>query len=174
MTERHTTVGEHVFETNGYFDRFGLARRRGQMPKDTLLIPIKDKETVAVKALEIEAKKTTPPPRYNEATLLSAMEGAGNWWKTKNYGKPSVLAVWAHRQRAPPSLKGWCANGICCGRDETFIPPPKAQSLVRLLRALKIEALILPETTGDWEYRRATNRAKRKKIERILCRKYAN
>ena len=75
MTERHTTVGEHVFETNGrILTDLGWRAAAGQMPKDTLLIPIKDKETVAVKALEIEAKKTTPPPRYNEATLLSAME----------------------------------------------------------------------------------------------------
>ena len=95
------------------------------MPKDTLLIPIKDKETVAVKALEIEAKKTTPPPRYNEATLLSAMEGAGKLVEDEELREAMRARGLGTRQRAPPSLKGWCANGICCGRDETFIPRPR-------------------------------------------------
>lgn len=154
MTERHTTVGEHVFETNGrILTDLGWRAAAGQMPKDTLLIPIKDKETVAVKALEIEAKKTTPPPRYNEATLLSAMEGAGKLvedeelreaMRARGLGTPATRAS---------IIEGLVRERYLLRKGRDLHPTPKAQSLVRLLRALKIEALILPETTGDWEYR---------------------
>ena len=41
------------------------------------LTPVKPGEKVATEKIEVAANQTRPPARFNEATLLSAMEGAG-------------------------------------------------------------------------------------------------
>src|SRR3546814_17867875 len=41
------------------------------------LVPVADNETVRTEDIEAVGLSTKPPARYNEATLLSAMEGAG-------------------------------------------------------------------------------------------------
>src|SRR5205807_1429033 len=41
------------------------------------LAPIKPSESVATEKIDVVALTTRPPPRFTEATLLSAMEGAG-------------------------------------------------------------------------------------------------
>lgn len=40
-------------------------------------MPVHDGEQAAVREIEIRNAMTKPPARYNEATLLAAMEGAG-------------------------------------------------------------------------------------------------
>src|SRR5271170_3483950 len=40
------------------------------------LVPVKPDEAVKTEKIEVEANQTKPPPRYSEATLLGAMEGA--------------------------------------------------------------------------------------------------
>src|SRR5208282_2490853 len=45
--------------------------------EDTNLAPVKPNEKVNTSSIEVKPNVTKPPPRYTEATLLSAMEGAG-------------------------------------------------------------------------------------------------
>src|SRR5208282_3975024 len=45
--------------------------------EDTNLVPVKPDEKVNTSGIEVKENATKPPPRYTEATLLSAMEGAG-------------------------------------------------------------------------------------------------
>ena len=54
--------------------RSGRPRTR---PRGGELPPLEEGQTVRCVAAESEAKETRPPPRYTEATLLSAMETAG-------------------------------------------------------------------------------------------------
>src|SRR5450432_564863 len=44
---------------------------------DALMVAITDGEKVTTTAVEVKANQTKPPARFSEATLLSAMEGAG-------------------------------------------------------------------------------------------------
>ena len=153
VTRRHTTCQSHVFLTRGkVVVDLGWREVEGA-PKDALLAPIKPKETVAVQAIESEKKQTKPPPRYNEATLLSAMEGAGKFVEDEE-----LREAMSERGIGTPATRAAIIEGLLRERyilrDGRELPPtPKAHSLIRLLRALKIEDLTLPAMTGEWEYK---------------------
>src|SRR4051794_22800846 len=80
QTTRITRVGEHQFKTEGrVLQNPGWLAIYGRALGDETenLAPIEPEEKVAVVAVEPQAHQTKPPPRFTEATLLSAMEGAG-------------------------------------------------------------------------------------------------
>ena len=86
VTERRTLCAGHLFLTRGRILVEAGWREVGGIPKDAALPPLAASKTEAgegeeVKTLRVESeqKQTAPPPRYNEATLLSAMEGAGKF-----------------------------------------------------------------------------------------------
>jgi len=65
------------------------------------LAPVEPNETVQTTKVEVNAHETKPPPRFTEATLLSAMEGAGKLvedeelraaMKEKGLGTPATRA----------------------------------------------------------------------------------
>ena len=82
QTTRITRVGEHhfrtegkVLQTPGWLAVYG--RAVGEESEN--LPSITQGEKVAVREITGNANETKPPPRYTEATLLSAMEGAGKF-----------------------------------------------------------------------------------------------
>jgi DNA topoisomerase-3 len=99
----------------------------------------------------IEEKETKPPPRFNEATLLSAMQGAGKLitdeelqetLKEKGIGTPATRAQIIERL-----IKvGYCERA---GKD--LVPTEKGMYLIKVLSHVQLEALISPELTGSWE-----------------------
>ena len=154
VTERRTVVKEHLFETKGriLLDA-GWREPAGQMPQDAVVTPIVDGETVNVADITKEQKRTAPPPRYNEATLLSAMEGAG-----KLVDDEELREAMRERGIGTPATRAAIIEGLVKeryllrdGRD--LLSTPKAHSLLRLLRALKVEDLTRPAMTGDWEHK---------------------
>ena len=80
QTTRITKVGEHQFRTEGRVLRnpgwLVVYGRAAQSDSDNLPLVAAD-ELVRVAEVDAQANQTKPPPRYTEATLLSAMEGAG-------------------------------------------------------------------------------------------------
>lgn len=154
VTERRTAVGKHIFLTRGrVLIAIGWREVGGQRPKDADIVPIVANENVAVQNLESEQKQTTPPPRYNEATLLSAMEGAGKFVEDEE-----LREAMRERGMGTPATRAATIEGLVKERYVTrdgreLVPMPKAHSLLRLLRALKIEDLTLPAMTGDWEHK---------------------
>ena len=160
MTERRTTVAGNVFETKGrILIDAGWREAAQSMPEDANITPVQSGEQAKVQSAESEKKQTTPPARYNEATLLSAMEGAG-----KLVDDEELREAMRERGLGTPATRASVIEKLIReryivrdGRD--LITMPKAHSLLRLLRALKIGALTLPEMTGEWE-------SKLRKIER--------
>ena len=160
MTERRTTVAGHVFETKGRILLDAGWRAAAQsMPEDAVITPVREGEGAKVLEAEAEAKKTTPPARYTEATLLSAMEGAGKLvdddelreaMRERGLGTPATRAA---------IIEKLIRDGYVVRDRRDLVTTPKAHSLLRLLRALKIGELTLPEMTGEWE-------SKLRKIER--------
>ena len=160
MTERRTTVAGHVFETKGRILLDAGWRAAAQsMPEDAVVVPAKSGESAKVREAEAEKKQTNPPPRYNEATLLSAMEGAGKLvdddelreaLRERGLGTPATRAS---------IIEKLIRDGYVVRDRRDLVTTPKAHSLLRLLRALKIGELTLPEMTGEWE-------SKLRKIER--------
>lgn len=119
---------------------------------DKELPAIRDKEEVLTRELEILESETKPPPRYSEATLLSAMEGAGKLvddeelreaMSAKGLGTPATRAA---------IIEGLIREKYLLREQKELIPTAKAFSLVFLLRALEIPGLSSPEMTGNWEH----------------------
>lgn len=166
MTERATIVAGHRFETRGRVLQQAGWREVAGAAKDALITPVKKGEKVKVASIDSEQKQTTPPPRYTEATLLSAMEGAGKFvddeelreaMKERGLGTPATRASIIEELLRKEYLL----------RERTeLMPTERAHKLMRLLHALKIESLTLPAMTGEWEYKlRQIERAERKREE---------
>ncbi|MCB1124043.1 MAG: topoisomerase C-terminal repeat-containing protein, partial [Verrucomicrobiae bacterium] len=106
-----------------------------------------------VVSVDLHKEVTKPPPRYSEATLLSAMEGAGKLvededlaeaMKEKGLGTPATRAQIIEHLYALKYME----------RDrKEIIPTGKAENLLNFLAALKAETLTSPTLTGEWEYR---------------------
>ena len=154
VTERRTEIGAHAFLTKGkVLQDAGWRAVSISAGKDTDLTPIAEGgEDAAVTEMEKEGKTTQPPARYSEATLLSAMEGAGKWVEDEE-----VRDAMRERGLGTPATRAGVIEGLIReqylirdGRE--LIPTPKARTLLRLLAALKVEALTQPAMTGEWEY----------------------
>ncbi len=116
-----------------------------------MLVPIQQGEPVKTTGIEVKPFVTKPPPRYNEATLLSAMEGAG-----KLIEDDELREAMAQKGLGTPATRASIIEGLI---DEQYIlrngrelmPTAKAFSLMTLLNGLGVETLTKPELTGNWE-----------------------
>ena len=116
---------------------------------------VKQGETVSTEDIVVKSLQTKPPARFNEATLLSAMEGAG-----KMVDDEELRAAMAERGLGTPATRAQIIEGLISeqyihreGRE--LIPSAKAFSLITLLKGLGVNALTSPELTGGWEYKLA-------------------
>ncbi len=166
VTERATTVGEHRFETKGRVLLEAGWREVGGVAKgkDAPIAPVTEGETVAVREIHCEEKQTKPPPRYTEATLLSAMESAGKFVEEEE-----LREAMRERGLGTPATRASIIEELLrreyIVRDRRdLLPTRKADDLMEQLRRLKIESLTLPAMTGEWEYKlRQIERAERKR-----------
>jgi DNA topoisomerase-3 len=99
---------------------------------------------------EAEAKETKPPPRYTEATLLSAMETAG-----KLIDDDELREAMKERGLGTPATRAETIETLIrreyierLGRD--LQATPKGIQVITMLEA---HPLTSPELTGDWEKR---------------------
>ena len=119
------------------------------------LVAVMPGETVSTDDILVKSLVTKPPARYNEATLLSAMEGAG-----KMVDDEELRAAMAERGLGTPATRAQIIEGLIAeqyihreGRE--LIPSAKAFSLITLLKGLGVSALTAPELTGEWEHKLA-------------------
>jgi len=121
--------------------------------EDNQLVPIQPHERVATKDIELKQSQTKPPPRYSEATLLGAMEGAG-----KLVEDEELREAMAERGLGTPATRAAIIEGLIKEeyiqrRANELVPMGKAFMLLALLRGLGIEELTKPELTGEWEFK---------------------
>jgi DNA topoisomerase-3 len=119
------------------------------------LVPVAKDEKVKTDKIEAHGLVTKPPARYTEATLLSAMEGAG-----KLVDDEDLREAMAGKGLGTPATRAAIIEGLLNekyllreGRE--LIPTAKAFQLMTLLRGLGVEELTAPELTGEWEYKLA-------------------
>ncbi|MBT9499757.1 MAG: DNA topoisomerase III [Burkholderiaceae bacterium] len=119
------------------------------------LVPVQPGEVVRTESVDVKALQTKPPARYTEATLLSAMEGAGKLidddefreaMAEKGLGTPATRAA---------TIEGLLTEKYMLREGRELIPTAKAFQLMTLLRGLDIEDLTRPELTGNWEHQLA-------------------
>jgi DNA topoisomerase III len=101
----------------------------------------------------LHAETTRPPPRYTEATLLSAMEGAG-----KLVDDEELAEAMKERGLGTPATRADTIDGLINqkyidrpGRE--LVPTAKAEQLIQFLGAVKADALTQPAMTGEWEFK---------------------
>ncbi|MGI4811736.1 MAG: DNA topoisomerase III [Janthinobacterium lividum] len=156
LTTRTTEVAGHHFKTEGkvlvspgWLQVYG----REAQGDDANLVPVANGETVKVDKIASNALVTKPPARYNEATLLSAMEGAGKLVEDddlreamagKGLGTPATRAA---------IIEGLLTEKYLLREGRELIPTAKAFQLMTLLRGLGVKELTAPELTGEWEHK---------------------
>ncbi|MBL8305449.1 MAG: DNA topoisomerase III [Rubrivivax sp.] len=162
VTTRTSTVERdcksYAFQTNGkVLVNPGWLAVYGKEAQDddANLVAVAANEVVRTESVDVNALKTKPPARYTEATLLSAMEGAGKLiededlrdaMKEKGLGTPATRAQ---------TIEGLIAEKYMLRDGRELVPTAKAFQLMTLLRGLAIEDLTRPDLTGNWEYQLA-------------------
>ncbi len=157
VTTRITRVASHPFKTEGKVlvnpGWLAVYGKEGQEGEEDNLPRVEPREKVATEDVHLKAAETRPPPRYSEATLLSAMEGAG-----KMVEDEELKAAMAGRGLGTPATRAQIIENLIAeqymlreGRE--LIPTAKAFSLLTLLNGLGINELTAPELTGEWEWK---------------------
>ena len=156
VTTRITRVVGHPFKTEGKIlvnpGWLAVYGKEGDGDQGTLT-KVEPNEKVQAEEVVLKPNETRPPPRYSEATLLSAMEGAG-----KMVDDEELKAAMAGRGLGTPATRAQIIENLIGeqymlreGRE--LIPTAKAFSLMTLLNGLGINELTQPELTGDWEWK---------------------
>ena len=164
VTTRITEVSGHQFKTEGKVMTsagwLAIYGKDAQEDKDTkdgegkgTLVAVAKGEKVLADQIASYGLATKPPARYSEATLLSAMEGAG-----KLVDDGDLREAMAGKGLGTPATRAAIIEGLLTekyllreGRE--LIPTAKAFQLMTLLRGLGVDELTSPELTGEWEYK---------------------
>jgi DNA topoisomerase-3 len=149
-TEHHFQTNGKVLVKPGWMAVYG--KEASEEGDERTLVAVKPGEAVNNEDVVVSALKTKPPARYSEATLLSAMEGAG-----KLIDDEELKAAMQEKGLGTPATRAAIIEGLILekymyreGRE--LIPTAKAFQLTTLLRGLGVEDLTKPELTGNWEY----------------------
>ena len=160
VTTRITRVGKDAFRTDGkividpgwravYGQEATLADEEG----GASLVPISPNEPAKVLSIEVTRSETKPPARFNEATLLSAMESDGKLvedeelreaMRLKGLGTPATRAA---------IIEGLIMQEYVRRQGRELLPTAKGLALITLLRGIGVSALCSPEMTGEWEHK---------------------
>ncbi|MYM83828.1 DNA topoisomerase III [Duganella sp. FT50W] len=163
VTTRFTEVSGHTFKTEGkvmtnpgWLAIYGKEADGDDKEKEgsnKSLVPVAKGEKVLTDKVDANGLVTKPPARYTEATLLSAMEGAGKLVEDdelrdamagKGLGTPATRAA---------TIEGLLSEKYLLREGRELMPTAKAFQLMTLLRGLGVNELTAPELTGEWEYK---------------------
>jgi DNA topoisomerase-3 len=156
QTARITAVGEHRFRTDGRILQspgwLAIYGRATQQEGENLP-PLAKGERAQVLEVGEQPNQTKPPARFTEATLLSAMEGAG-----KLVEDDELRAAMEAKGLGTPATRAAIIEGLIqeeyVHRDgKELVPTPKAFSLLFALRHFGVSEITSPELTGDWEFK---------------------
>ena len=166
-TVRTTTVGPHHFRTTGKV--LVVAGWRAVWGQEAEAEEDKDKEGAAslpalapadgspakakVRGVDVKEDATKPPARYNEASLLGAMENAGKLvddealaeaMKERGLGTPATRAA---------TIEELLAKTYIEREGKELVPQGKAFQLHQFIHKMKLSFLSEARLTGEWEYK---------------------
>lgn len=172
-TTRTTKVADHTFKSEGkvlvkegYLEVYGRAQAGADLPAigpedaapawlpaNAPALPSPKHAYAQPTQITLSDEQTKPPAHFNEATLLSAMEGAGKLvdddeladaMKENGLGTPATRASVIEHLLKEKYLE----------RDgRNLLTTTKAENLFEFLSAIKVEALTQPDLTGEWEHK---------------------
>jgi DNA topoisomerase-3 len=159
ITTRITRVEGEPFKTEGKVlvnpGWLAVYGREAQEGDEGNLVAVAAGEPVRTEELVLNAQQTKPPARYSEASLLTAMEGAG-----KAMDDEELRAAMAGRGLGTPATRAQIIENLLSEQyllreSRELLPTAKAFSLMTLLNGLGIPELTAPELTGEWEWKLA-------------------
>ncbi|HOC60134.1 MAG TPA: DNA topoisomerase 3 [Smithellaceae bacterium] len=162
VVERTTRVGDDAFRTTarllavaGWREAFG--REDDLEPEIGIASRLPGLDDTGAKIhtirIELQGCRTNPPPRYNDATLLAAMETAG-----KLLDDEELAEAMKERGLGTPATRAETIERLIAARYVTrerkdLIPTSKAMNIIQLLEAIPVEGLVSPTLTGEWEHK---------------------
>jgi DNA topoisomerase-3 len=162
IVERTTRVGSDAFRTTakvlavaGWREAFGKEEEENVEIGMASRLPGlgSDANGVDTETVLLEGFETKPPARYNDATLLGAMENAGKLVDDEEFAeamKERGLGTPATRAETIEKLVG--ARYATRDRKD-LVPTAKAMQLVHLLESIPVPELVSPTLTGEWEHK---------------------
>ncbi|KAF0158934.1 MAG: topB [Syntrophaceae bacterium] len=162
VVERTTRVGDDAFRTTarilavaGWREAFGKEDDLEPEIGIANRLPGLDNTNAKIQTIKIELNgcQTNPPPRYNDATLLAAMETAG-----KLLDDEELAEAMKERGLGTPATRADTIERLIGARYVTrdrrdLMPTAKAMNVIQLLEAIPVEGLVSPTLTGEWEHK---------------------
>lgn len=164
ITTRSSVVAGHAFKTEGkvltfpgWLAVYGKTTVDDDSPDSKAIPALASEDGSPARAKTVDAQlhdeTTKPPPRYTEATLLSAMEGAG-----KLVEDEELAEAMKERGLGTPATRADTIDGLINQKymeraQRELIPTAKAEQLLQFLTAVKTEELTSPAMTGEWEFK---------------------
>ena len=129
----------------------GLLEKDKEGNAEQTLPDLTNGEIATLTEPKVEAKKTQPPPRYSEGTLVEAMQNAWQFVEdielrerlkeAKGIGTPATRAE---------IIKGLKAQNLLMADGKLVVPTPGGLQIFELLRSA-VPSLVDPATTAMWE-----------------------
>jgi DNA topoisomerase-3 len=125
----------------------------GEAEAEQTLPSLSDGETAILSDPRVEAKRTQPPPRYNEGTLVDAMQNAWRFVEDPALRErlKEAKGIGTATTRAE-IIKGLKRQNLLAADGKLVLPTPAGLQLFELLRGAA-PALVDPGTTALWEMR---------------------
>ena len=161
VTQRITRIGEDAFKTDGrvlvvpgYLAVYG--RTAGAAADKSELVAAADGEKAKNVHMDIKPNETRPPARYNDGTLLSAMETAG-----KLVDDEELREAMSERGLGTPATRASIIETLIRQKyvfrhelnKRDLVVSNKGLALVDQLQEIGINTLGSPEMTGEWEHK---------------------
>ncbi len=159
VTTRQSLVAGHKFKTEGkvltaagWLEVYGKSTVDDDSGKALVALSAEDKNQAKTLEATLHSEATKPPPRYTEATLLSAMETAGKLvededaaeaMKERGLGTPATRA---------DTIDGLIYQKYMDRQQRELVPTAKAEQLIEFLHAVKATDITSPAMTGEWEH----------------------
>ena len=161
VTRRITRYQQDTFRTDGrilvvpgYLTVYG--RTVGAAADKDELVAVVDGESATNTEIELRSKETQPPARYNDSSLLSAMETAG-----KRVDDEELRGAMSERGLGTPATRAAIIENLIRQKylfrhelsKRDLVVSNKGLALMDQLDEIGIKALSSPEMTGEWEYK---------------------
>ncbi len=160
VTTRLSQIAAHKFKTEGkvltapgWLEVYGRTTVEDSDKSKALpALSAEDHGQAKTREVTLQGEATKPPPRYTEATLLSAMETAGKFvedeeakeaMKERGLGTPATRA---------DTIDGLIYQKYIDRNQRELIPTAKAEQLLQFLEAVKATDITSPAMTGEWEH----------------------
>jgi len=161
VTTRLSKVAAHKFKTEGkvmtsagWLDVYGKRTIDDDATQGKALPALTAEDKSQAKTLDatLHTEVTKPPPRYTEATLLSAMETAG-----KLVDDEELAEAMKERGLGTPATRADTIDGLIYQKymdreQRELVPSAKAEQLIQFLTAVKASEITSPAMTGEWEH----------------------